>query len=214
MNLNDSSHYIGGNTSTSIPLIPISNNASVVSSNKTPVQKATTTTKHWRGSVSENLHQHTTSNTMQSPPTSAAGYNRIYPPNYIPPLNNPPVSSLNAPLGQRQSGVTSLDKKLNENHLVNNNAKIMAYVINSAYSNAIVTPSGTNPIKEKLSAMAYMNEDNVELDNPLNIMPSGRRKSNTSVPSTAVKSTTHQSSQSINFSLSKRKINEKLNEYT
>ncbi len=110
--------------------------------------------------------------------------------------------------------MTSLDKKLNENHLVSGtNAKIKAYVVNSAYSNTIVTPSGTNPLKEKLSAMAYLNDD-PELDNPLNVTPGGRRKSNTTtVTSAAAKSPTHQSSQSINFSLSKRKINEKLNEY-
>lgn len=225
VNLNDSSQYVA-NPSASISLIPISNNISIVSSSKPAITKSSNTTKRWGGSVSENLHQHSRASTssnadgiFQSPPSSATAHTRIHASNYIPPLNNPPVSSMGAPLNQqRQSGaMSSLDKKLNENHLVNNNAKIKAYVINSAYSNAIVTPSGTNALKEKLSAMAYMNEDNPELDNPLNIMPNGRKKSNTSVlpSSIGVKSPTHQSSQSIDlksFSLSKKKIIEKLNE--
>lgn len=189
--------------------------------------------KRWGGTASENLHQQSqqhsrtstasnADNLYQTPISSTS--HRIYLNSnhnnhiagVIPPISNPPPSSMGAPLGhQHQSGaLTSLDKKLNENRLVNNNAKIKAYVINSAYSNAIVTPSGSNALKEKLTAMAYMNDDNPELDNPLNVMPNGRKKSNTSIPPNS-KTPTHQSSQSIDyksFSLSKRKIIEKLNE--
>ncbi|ORX44392.1 hypothetical protein BCR36DRAFT_129223 [Piromyces finnis] len=214
INLNDSSQYIN-NPSTSISLIPISNNISIVSSNKPTITKSSNTAKRWGGSITENLSSNT-DNVFQTPPSSATS--KAHASNCIPPLNNPPASSMGTPLGQlRQSGaMASLDKKLNENRLVNNNAKIKAYVVNSAYSNSIVTPSGTNNIKEKLSAMAYMNEDNPELNNPLNGTSSTRRKSNTTIPSSSgIKPSTHQSSQSIDyksFSLSKKKIYEKLNE--
>ncbi|KAG4085722.1 hypothetical protein H8356DRAFT_145859 [Neocallimastix lanati (nom. inval.)] len=224
MNLNDSSQYVT-NPSTSISLVPISNNVSVVSSSKPAIQKSTI--KRWGGTASENLHQQSQPHSRTSTPSNADNYYQSPPSSashrtymmsshnnhiqgVIPPLSNVPISSdIPQPVP-----LSAIDKKLNENHLVNNNAKIKAYVINSAYSNAIVTPSGMNNLKEKLSAMAYMNDDNPEQDNPLNVMPNGRRKSNTSVPSSA-KSQVHQSSQSIdhkNFSLSKKKIIEKLNE--
>jgi hypothetical protein len=225
-NLNDSLQYISS-PSTTTSLVPLSNNIPIVSSAKPTIQKSQI--KRWEGAASENLNQNQQSKSRISTASNAdnlyhtsssSASHRAYnitnnTQGMIPLLSNPPVSSMNEPLGhQQRMPVSSLEKKLNENCLVNNTAKIKAYVINSAYSNVIVKPLGTNNLKEKLTAMEFMNDDNPELENPLNVIPDGRKKSNTSVPS-STKSQTHQSSQSIDyksFSLSKRKVFEKLNE--